>query len=54
MAVDLRYGWMRRRDLEASLLVRTPFDLSQPKWVAPGKRTEIERAAFLKILWQLR
>jgi iron complex outermembrane receptor protein len=51
LAVDLRYGWRARRDLEVSLTVQNLFDPSHPESGAAPNRSEHARGAFLKLRW---
>jgi len=53
LAVDVRYGWRIRRDLEVSLVAQNLFDPSHPEsGDAPG-RSEFARGAYLKLRWTL-
>ena len=52
-AVDLRWGWSLRPDLELSLAARNLTDRRHPEWGAPASRAEIPRSFFLKAVWRL-
>ncbi len=52
-AVDARMGWRVSKTLEVSLTLQNAFDPGHPEWGLPTNRAEIERAAFLKLLWRL-
>lgn len=51
-AVDLRWGWRVRPDLELSLSVRNLGDGRHPEWGSPATRAEIERSVLLKAVWR--
>ena len=51
-AVDARFGWKVSRELELSLTVQNMTDPGHPEWGPPSNRAEIERAAFIKLLWR--
>jgi len=51
-AVDMRWGWKLRRDLELSLTLQNLFDDAHPEFNAAPGRSEFERSAFLKLLWR--
>ena len=51
VAVDARYAWRVRKDFEVSLTVQNLFDQRHPEFGAAPARSEIERAAFLKVRW---
>ncbi len=50
-AVDLRYGWRARPELELSLVVRNAFDSAHPEFNDPASRSEIERDVYGQIRW---
>ena len=50
-AVDLRYGWRVRRDLELALAVQNAFDPEHPEFNAAPGRSEIARSAFASVRW---
>ena len=52
-AVDLRWGWHVRPDLELSLAVRNLNDPRHPEWGTPGARAEQQRAWLLQATWRL-
>jgi iron complex outermembrane receptor protein len=52
-AVDLRWAWRLRPDLELSLAVRNLTDPRHPEWEAIGPRAEIPRTFVLKAVWRL-
>lgn len=52
-AVDLRWGWRPRADLELSLAVRNATDRGHPEWGAPANRAEFARSVLLKAVWRL-
>jgi iron complex outermembrane recepter protein len=52
-AVDARYAWRLRRELELSATVRNLFDRSHPEFGAPATRSEFERGLFLKLRWAI-
>jgi iron complex outermembrane receptor protein len=52
-AVDVRYGWKIRRDLELSLTVQNLFDKEHVEWGPATNRAVVERSAFVKILWTM-
>ena len=51
LAVDLRYGWRARRDLEVSLTMQNLTDSSHPESGAAPARSEFARGVFLKLRW---
>ncbi len=51
-AVDVRWGWRVRPDLELSLAVRNVGDARHPEWGSPANRAEIERSVLLKAVWR--
>jgi iron complex outermembrane receptor protein len=50
-AVDVRYAWRVRPDLELSLLGQNLFDRSHPEFNALPGRSEFERGIFLRARW---
>jgi iron complex outermembrane receptor protein len=50
-AVDLRYGWRVRPDLELSLIARNAFDPEHPEFNSSPRRSEIERSVLLAAKW---
>jgi iron complex outermembrane receptor protein len=50
-AVDLRYAWRLRPDLELSLKGQNLFDRSHPEFNAAPGRSEFERAVLLRARW---
>lgn len=50
-AVDMRYGWRVRPDLELSLLGQNLFDRSHPEFNALPGRSEFERGVLLQARW---
>jgi iron complex outermembrane receptor protein len=50
-AVDARYAWRVRPDLEVSLLGQNLFDRSHPEFNALPGRSEFERGVFLQARW---
>lgn len=51
-AVDARFGWRVRRDLEWSVLVQNLFDREHIEFGTPGTASEAARAVFLKAVWR--
>ncbi|QAU34519.1 TonB-dependent receptor [Janthinobacterium sp. 17J80-10] len=51
-AVDLRYGWRVRPDLELSVIGQNLFDPRHPEWGAAPGRSEYERSVFIKAVWR--
>jgi iron complex outermembrane receptor protein len=51
-AVDMRYGWKIRRDLELSVTGQNLFDRSHAEYGAAPGRSEYGRAFFIKLLWK--
>lgn len=51
-AVDLRWGWRVRPDLELSLAVRNLNDPRHPEWGAAGNRAEIPRSVQFRAVWR--
>jgi iron complex outermembrane recepter protein len=52
-AVDLRWGWRLRPELELSLALRNLTDRRHAEWGVPGSRAEFGRAVFFKAVWRL-
>jgi len=50
-AVDARYAWRMRRDLELSLTGTNLFDRRHPEFGTVATRSEIERSIFLRLKW---
>ena len=50
-AVDARYGWRPRRDLEVSVVARNLFDAGHPEFNAAPGRSEIGRSILLQLKW---
>ncbi len=56
VAVDVRLGWRPIRDVELSLTLQNLFDAEHPEFgsaTGTNPRSELERGAFLKLLWRL-
>jgi iron complex outermembrane receptor protein len=51
VAVDARYAWRVRPELEVSLTAQNLFDKRHPEFGAAATRSEIERGVFLKVRW---
>ena len=51
-AVDARFGWHVRRDLELSLLAQNLFDPGHAEWGPAANPAEHRRAVFLKAVWR--
>jgi iron complex outermembrane receptor protein len=51
-AVDMRYGWKLRRDLELSLLGQNLFDPKHAEYGAAPVRAVYERALYVKLVWR--
>ncbi len=51
IAVDARYAWQARRDVELSLTLQNLFDPAHPEFGAAATRSEIARSAFFKVRW---
>lgn len=51
-AVDMRYGWKIRRDLELSVTGQNLFDRAHAEYGSAPGRSEYERAFFIKLLWK--
>jgi iron complex outermembrane receptor protein len=52
-AVDVRWGWMARKDLELSLTGQNLFDRRHVEWGSAVNRAEMERGFYLKAAWRL-
>jgi iron complex outermembrane receptor protein len=50
-ALDLRYAWKPRRDIELSLAAQNLFDRRHPEFGNAATRSEIERGWFLRLRW---
>jgi len=50
-AVDARYAWRVRRDLELSVVGQNLFDPGHPEFGAEPGRSEIARGAYVKLRW---
>lgn len=50
-AVDARYAWQMRRELELSVTAQNLFDRAHPEFGAAPGRSEIERALFVRVRW---
>jgi iron complex outermembrane receptor protein len=50
-AVDVRYAWRVRPDLELSLLGQNLFDRRHGEFNPPASRREFERGLFLRAVW---
>jgi len=50
-AVDARYAWQVRRELELSVTAQNLFDRAHPEFGAAPGRSEIERALFVRVRW---
>jgi iron complex outermembrane recepter protein len=50
-AIDLRYGWRARPDLELSLTVRNALDPEHPEFNPSATRSEIPRDLYGQIRW---
>ena len=50
-AVDLRYAWRVRPNVELSFVLRNAFDPSHPEFEAAPGRSEIPRSALLQATW---
>ncbi|MBC7499423.1 MAG: TonB-dependent receptor, partial [Herminiimonas sp.] len=51
-ALDVRYGWKIRRDLELSVVGQNLLDGAHPEYGAAPGRSEYERAVFVKLVWK--
>jgi iron complex outermembrane receptor protein len=52
-AIDARYAWHVRRDVELSFSVRNLFDPGHPEFNAAPARSEIGRSALLQVKWSM-
>ena len=52
-ALDARWGWQIRPDLELSLTARGIGGGRHPEWGAPASRAEFGRSLLLKAVWRL-
>ncbi|MGZ5817646.1 MAG: TonB-dependent receptor plug domain-containing protein [Burkholderiaceae bacterium] len=50
-AMDVRFGWKIRRDLELSIIGQNLLDQSHPEFAAAPNRSEYERSLFVKLAW---
>jgi iron complex outermembrane recepter protein len=50
-AVDLRYAWRARPELELALVVRNAFDEQHPEFDAAPVRSEVARDVYGQIRW---
>jgi iron complex outermembrane recepter protein len=50
-AIDARWGWRVRPDLELSLALRNIGDARHAEWGSPPNRAELRRSAFVKAVW---
>ena len=50
-AVDARYGWRARPDLELSLVARNLLDAGHPEFNAAPGRSELGRSVLLQLKW---
>jgi iron complex outermembrane receptor protein len=50
-AIDARYAWRLRRDLEVSATLQNMFDRRHAEFGAAASRLEIERGLFLRLKW---
>jgi iron complex outermembrane receptor protein len=51
-AVDLRYGWRMRPELELSVILRNAFDEEHAEFNPPATRSEIAREIYAKLDWR--
>jgi iron complex outermembrane receptor protein len=51
-ALDFRWGWRVRPELELSLAVRNLTDAGHPEWGAAASRADIARSVFVKAVWR--
>ncbi|HYC48972.1 MAG TPA: TonB-dependent receptor [Burkholderiales bacterium] len=51
-AVDARFGWHVRRDIELSLLAQNLFDPGHPEWGPAINPAEHRRGVFVKAVWR--
>ena len=52
-AVDARFGWRLRPDLELSLTAKNLFDPGHPEWGSAPGRAEFERGVYFKLVWRM-
>ena len=52
-AVDARFGWRLRSDLELSVTGQNLFGGSHPEFGSSINRSEIPSSVFIKLLWQI-
>jgi iron complex outermembrane receptor protein len=52
-AVDLRWGWRVRPELELSLAIRNLTDSRHVEWGAAGSRAELPRSFLVKAVWRM-
>jgi iron complex outermembrane recepter protein len=50
-AVDARYAWQVRRELELSVTAQNLFDHGHAEFGTPSTASEIERAVFVRLKW---
>jgi iron complex outermembrane receptor protein len=50
-ALDARYAWQMRRELELSVTAQNLFDRAHPEFGSAATRSEIERALFVRLKW---
>jgi len=51
-AVDLRYGWRMRPELELSVILRNAFDEEHAEFNPAATRSEIAREIYAKLDWR--
>lgn len=54
-AVDMRYAWKPRKDLELSVVGQNLFDSRHAEFVSdnmPTRNVEVQRGAYVKVKWQ--
>ncbi len=52
-ALDARFSWQPRADLDLALSVQNLFDTGHVEFGEPATRSEFRRNAFLKLTWRL-
>lgn len=52
-ALDVRYGWKIRPDLELSLVGQNLCEPSHPEFGAAPGRSEFDRSAYVTLLWRM-
>ncbi|MDB5772767.1 MAG: TonB-dependent receptor [Burkholderia sp.] len=52
-AMDVRFGWKLRQNLEFSVVGQNLLDPSHPELGGAPARSEFERSVFLKLLWRV-